>query len=437
MPIQVMAFREKGALPWLALASIASLATAWLGLYGYGWNDYDTEARAAVDALVQGHLTSFFQLAPIYGGSLLERAPFALAPSLWGGGDLAVYRMLALPCMLAAAVLGLWLVAQMRPRHAEPLALAVTLGLFVANPLTLAALELGHPDELLGAALCVAAVLLAAHGRWQWAALALGAAIANKQWAVLAIGPVLVALPGKRLACMTLAGSLALAMLAPFALLGGSAFSANLRSAASPTSAIFQPWQVWWFLGHHGDVVRGAFGAVKPGYRTAPAWLGQMSHVLIVALAVPLTIPVLLSARSGGKRRPDPRPSAGRLAGGTEVNALLLLALLLLLRCMLDTWDVVYYALPFVLALCAWETAISRRPPVLALTSAVAVWAGWRWLPGFASADAQAAFFIAWTVPLTIGLARALYLPGGLPFEHRQGLGQRREQLAAAGANNR
>jgi hypothetical protein len=119
------------------------------------------------------------------------------------------------------------------------------------------------------------------------------------------------------------------------------------------------------------------------------------------------------------------------------VQALLLLALLLLLRCMLDTWDVVYYALPFVLALTAWETAVSRRPPVLALASAVAVWAGWHWLPGFASADAQAAFFIAWTVPLTIGLARALYLPGGLPFQNRQGLGQRREPLTAAVANNR
>ena len=97
----------------------------------------------------------------------------------------------------------------------------------------------------------------------------------------------------------------------------------------------------------------------------------------------------------------------------------------------------IYYALPFVLALSAWETAVSRRPPVLALASAVAVWAGWRWLPGFASADAQAAFFIAWTVPLAIGLARTLYLPGGLPFRHRQGLGQRREPLTAVVANNR
>jgi len=422
---------------WLALALAASGVTAWLGLYGYGWNDYDTEARTAVDALVQGHVTSFFQLAPIYGGSLLERAPFALAPGLWGGGDLAVYRMLALPCMLASGTLGLWLVAQLRARDADRLACAVVLGLCVANPLTLAALELGHPDELLGGALCVAAVLLAARGRWSWAALALGAAIPNKQWAVLAIGPVLVALPGRRLACMALAGSLAVALLAPFALLGGSAFSANLRSAANPGSAIFQPWQVWWFFGHHGDVVRGVFGAIKPGYRTAPGWLGGTTHILIVALAAPLTIPILLRFRAEKRKRLASSLNGGRSASRGEADALLLLALLLLLRCMLDTWDVVYYALPFVLALMAWETAVSRRPPVLALASAVAVWAGWRWLPGFASADAQAAFFIVWTVPLAIGLARGLYLPSGLPVHHRQILRQRREQLTAAVADNR
>jgi len=412
----VSTIKAKGAL-WLALACAASALTAWLGLYGYGWNDYDTEARAAVDALVQGHLGSFFELAPVYGGSLLERAPFALAPSLWGGGDLAIYRMLALPCLLAAAALGLWLVAQMRSRGAGRLGGVVALGLCVANPLTLAALELGHPDELLGGVLCVAAVLLAARGKWAWAALALGAAIANKQWAVLAIGPVLVALPHRRMACMALAGSLALALLAPFALFGGSSFSTNLRATADPSSPIFQPWQVWWFLGHHGHVVRGIFGAIKPGYRTAPAWLGGMPRLLIPALAIPLSIPVLLRSRR------------------SEARARLLLALLLLLRCMLDSWDVIYYPLPFVLALLAWECNGSVRPPTLALASAVAVWASCRWLPGFASADTQAAFFDAWTVPLALGLAYRLYVPAGLRH-HRQLFGQRREQLTAAVAEH-
>src|ERR1700730_17450447 len=86
-----------------AIAACCCAAVAWLGHYGYAWNDYDTEARVPVDALVHGHFAEFAREAPAYAGSLLERAPFALLGSAWGGGDLAIYRMLALPCLLAAA----------------------------------------------------------------------------------------------------------------------------------------------------------------------------------------------------------------------------------------------------------------------------------------------------------------------------------------------
>src|SRR5580692_9592738 len=177
------------------MAGTGCATLAWLGLYGFAWNDYENEAQPAFAALVHGHLSSFLRLAPVYGGSLVERAPFALLPGLWGGGQLAIYRMVALPCLVAAAVLGVWLIAQMRSRRdSSTLACAVALGICVANPLTLRALELGHPEELLGGALCVAAILLAAHERPLWAGLALGLAIANKEWALLAVGPVLVAL---------------------------------------------------------------------------------------------------------------------------------------------------------------------------------------------------------------------------------------------------
>ncbi len=386
---------------------------AWLGLYGFGWNDYEVEAQPAVDALVHGHLGAFFALAPVYGGSLLERAPFALAPSLWGGGELAVYRMLALPCLLAALVLGLALLARARSQGSGLLTQVVALGLCVANPLTLAALELGHPDELLGGALCVAAVLLAAKGRPAWAGLALGAAVANKQWALLALGPVLLALPARRALCVSVAGAVSVALFAPFALFGSSAFAGGLRGAATPDSTIFQPWQLWWFFGHHGHVVHGLFGAVKPGYRTAPAWPATISHPLIIAAALPLALGAWLrlrsTARSLGAKRATSTGDGQEQRNTREGSALLLLALLLLLRCMLDTWDVVYYALPLVLALTAWETLTLRRAPVLALSSAVAVWAGCRWLPSFASADVQALFFAAWSVSLAIGLGVALY----------------------------
>ena len=104
------------------MACAGCAVTAWLGLYGFAWNDYETEAKPAFDALVAGHVSSFLALAPAYGGSLVERAPFALLPGLWGGGALAVYRMVALPCLLAAAVLGVWLVTRMRTAGAGRLA---------------------------------------------------------------------------------------------------------------------------------------------------------------------------------------------------------------------------------------------------------------------------------------------------------------------------
>jgi hypothetical protein len=98
-----------------------------------------------------------------------------------------------------------------------------------------------------------------------------------------------------------------------------------------------------------------------------------------------------------------------------EHATLLLLALLLLLRCMLDTWDTAYYMLPFLLALTAWESRGGTRGlPALALASTALAWLDFEWLPTHASADAQAAVFVAWTLPLAAGLALTLYAPGAL-----------------------
>ena len=92
---------RENALCVLAAAG-ASAVMAWLGLYAFAWTDYETEAQPSFSALTHGHVLEFLRLAPSYGGSLVERAPFALLPGLWGGGELAVYRMVALPCLLAA-----------------------------------------------------------------------------------------------------------------------------------------------------------------------------------------------------------------------------------------------------------------------------------------------------------------------------------------------
>jgi len=383
-----------------AIALLGSGALAWLGLYGFAWNDYDNEARQSFEALVHGHLEQFLRLAPAYGGSLVERAPFALLPGLWSGGQLAVYRAVAAPCLLAAALLGVWLLNTMRRERRPPIARAITLALCVANPVTLSALEVGHPEELLGACLCVCAVLLAGEQRALGAGLALGLAIANKEWAVLAAGPVLLALPARRRApCLGVAAITAVGVLAPLLLVGSGGFSAATRASASAASAVFQPWQLWWFLGHHGALVHGAFGAPKPGYRIGPAWIASLDHRLVVATGLALAVATWLRFR-----RERDRLSVRR--------ALLALALIMLLRAMLDTWDTAYYMLPFLFALLAWEIRGARvHPPVLALCSTIAVWLTFTALPEHVSPDVQSAVFLAWSLPLALALALVLLAP--------------------------
>jgi hypothetical protein len=408
-----------------ALAAGASCAAmAWLGLYGFAWNDYDNEVRPAYEALVHGHVLDFLRLAPAYGGSLIERAPFALVPGLWGGGALAVYRMVALPCLLATAILGVWLVSRMRGQGRSPLARAVALGVCVANPITLLALEVGHPEELLGGCLCVAAVLLAARhsvGRDHslLAGALLGLAIANKEWALLAAGPVLLAAPpGHRARCLASACATAAAALGPLVLVSSGGFVASAKIAAAPAAnPIFQPWQVWWFFGHHGALVHGLFGTAKPGYRIGPAWTGVISHPLVVAVGAAIAAAVWLRG--------------GRRAALRQQDALLTLALVLLLRCLLDTWDTSYYPLPFLLALLAWEVGTpSHKLPLLALTASVLMWISFQWLALHVSADAQAALFLVWTLPLAAWLGRRLFASGSrapAPAPHGGDSGQVRE----------
>lgn len=405
------------------MAALGVAAMSWLGLYGYAWNDYETEAQPAMQALVHGHFTQFAQLAPSYGGSLLLRAPFALLPGLWGGGSLAVYQAISVPCLVAGALLGLWLCARLRAERASMLTRALTLALCVANPLMLRALELGHAEELLLIAMCLGALLLVERmpsptsTRWTPQPRALGAgvlvglAVANKEWALIAVGPVLLLLKGGRWQMLGAASAAAAALLAPIAAFSSSFVSAT-RGVASTPSAIFQPWQVFWFFGRHGALVHGAFGNPKYGYRIAPGWVGPISHPLIIACG--LLLPAALwwqRRRSVRKAARSHQARAIGLPACSLSDALLLLTLLLALRCLLDTWDNVYYTVPLLICLLTWEVCAFKRPPVAALGATVLCWAGFQWLPQVASADLQAAFFLAWTVPLTAALALRLYAP--------------------------
>ena len=373
-------------LPWAALAVLGAVSLAWLGLLGFFFTDYEVEAAPAFAALTHGSYGLFLELSPAYGGSLIMRAPFALAADALGGGPVAVFRAVGMPCLLAGSALAIVLASSLLARSAGRGTIAIVVGLCAANPITLRALDTGHPEELLGAVLCAGAVLAALRGRATLAGVLLGLAMANKAWAVLAIGPVLLALPERRRWSLLIAGAIAIAFVLP--LLLAAAPSASPGGAVH-TNEIFQPWQVWWFLGGTGEVIRGADGVVKEGYRAAPGWLSPISHPLIVAVALPLS---LLAWR----RRSDP---------------LLLLALLFVLRCVLDPWNTAYYVLPAIIVLVTWEAWRTERPPVLGLALTMATWATWQWLVPAASADVEALVYLGWSLPLVGLLAWRLYAP--------------------------
>ena len=389
----------RGFLVDAGVALVALLVVAKLGLVRIA-PDWRVEAKPAVDALLAGHLHAFLSRAPVYGGSLLLRAPFMLATKLWHGGDLAVYRASAVPCLLATGCLGVWLAAQMRAKGTSTLARLAVLVLCVANPLTLPALKWGHPEELLGAALCIAAVLCALRERSIWAAVLLGLAIANKQWAILAVGPVLMALPRARTRTLVLSGGVAAVVMAPFILstltAASGGFLGQAQAVGTSTGIIFHPWQIWWFLGSTPHAVPGHVFIMDPAhvYRIAPTWVGGIGHTLVIALMPPLTGLFALARRR--------RPASGR------TDAFLLLALLLALRCMLDPWDISYYSLPLLLALLAWEVGASERAPVV---SVGAMLVACFTLQNSLAFDTQAVIFLFTSAAALVALALAVYAP--------------------------
>lgn len=373
-------------------AVLGVAAIAWLGLIDFGWNDYAWEANPAFDALAHGDVGLFLTLCPAYGGSFILRAPFALVPHLWGGGDLAVYRAIAVPALAGSVALAVWLAAKMRAAGQPLLIRATAIGLCTAGPVAEHALEIGHAEEIMGGLLCTAAILAGLKHRWVWAGILLGLAVATKAWALVAVTPVLLAVGPRWWRTALVSAAVTAAVLAPLALGSNGNFRAT-TGAMSQTGGIFQPAQLFWFAGDNTTVVRGMDRQVKAGYRTPPQWVTGFTHPLIVIVG--LALPLLWLIR---RRRRDPG------------DLVLLLALTLHLRCVLDTWNVGYYAVPMLFALLIWETAIRRRAPVLTLSATMLLWLTFRWLPLHGvSPDTATLFYLAWSLPLAGAMAlRAL-----------------------------
>ena len=95
-----------------------------------------------------------------------------------------------------------------------------------------------------------------------------------------------------------------------------------------------------------------------------PEWLMPLTRPLIVGGSALVALAWWL--RSGPDRNRD--------------DVLGVLALVFLLRCMLDPWDLIYYHLPLIVSLAAWEARRGRSLPVLAVVASAGVLADLRHL---------------------------------------------------------
>ena len=207
--------------PWAALALLGAASLAWLGLLGFVFTDYEVEAAPAFAALVHGD----FERLPRAVPGLRRLADHARAVrarrrrARRGRARGLPRRRRAVPAGRRRRS------ASCSPRACSPAAPAAgrsrsCVCLCAANPITLRALDIGHPEELLGAALCAGAVLAAVRGRSTLAGVLLGLAVANKAWALLAVGPVLLALQADRRRALAIAGGIAVAFMLPLLLTG-------------------------------------------------------------------------------------------------------------------------------------------------------------------------------------------------------------------------
>ncbi|MBJ7471340.1 MAG: hypothetical protein JHD16_08550, partial [Solirubrobacteraceae bacterium] len=185
--------RDRSWRPLLALSALAAgvvLTRSELGDYNLGVSE--NNAAPTIHFLAGGDFGPAADVIPAMGlVSVLLRVPAAVI----GGSDLLLaHRLGSLLCLIAVVALA-FVLDRRATAQDRPLSYRLVLGvLVVAGPGVLWAIDAGHPEEFLGGALCVGAVLAAIERRTVLAAVLLGLAIGTKQWALLAVVPTLLAI---------------------------------------------------------------------------------------------------------------------------------------------------------------------------------------------------------------------------------------------------
>lgn len=375
----------------VAPLALVGLISAWLVFSISTTGDWRGDSWPAVHALASGHLSEYLSAKAMMGPfSTLVEAPFT---AIAGGDETHAYRFAAFPCLLAAGLLGLYLARIAGRRGASRLTQILLAGLCLVNPITIEALNYGHPEEILTAALAVGAVATASEGRAGWTALLLGLALASKQWAVIAVLPALMALPNRRVRVALVAGAIAAVLTLPGLIAAPGSFFEVSQNAASG-GRIVSPWSVWYPAStvvvekHHlgGETLTAH---VHKG----SAMVGAVSHPLIVLLAIGLPLGLALRRRKFS------------LSGS---DAMALLALLALLRCWLDPVDNLYYHEPLLLALIGWDALSPRGLPVRALSGTALALLFRHWSLQLGDVAAFNAAYLAVVLPASVVISLVL-----------------------------
>lgn len=370
--------------------AILGLAAAWMLLQVSSTGDWTQDSQPAIEALLHGHVGRYLSAEAMMGPfSTAVQVPFA---ALRDGG-LDQYRWACVPGLLAVALLGLYLAAIARSRRVPLPGQLLIATLCLLNPLTFEALQNGHPEELLTAALAVGALATAGRGHAGRAALLLGLALASKQWAVMAFLPVLMVLPRRRVEVAVGAVAVAAVLMLPSVIAApGSVLGVQQQAAA--TGDTVTPWSAWYPLSSsRAEVYEVGGERLEAEVEHAPPLVGGLSHPLIVLLA--LAIPLAVAGRRGLSLAP--------------ADGFALLALIALLRCVLDPVDNLYYHAPLLLALIGWDAFESRRLPLRALTGVAVAWLFYQSWHHLSDPEAFNGAYVGFAVLLAAWLASSLF----------------------------
>jgi hypothetical protein len=418
----------------VAVLVTAAAAVCWVigGITGSG--DYHPggavlgdNAAPAIAALIHGHLAGAAASQPLMGlVSLVWRAPFTAAGVALGGDGLA-YRLGALACVMPVLAATWWLAGRVWSLPHVAAAVAAT-ALMAAGPITAAALQLGHPEEVLTALLTAGAVICAGENRRWLAGILLGLAVASKPWALVAAPCVLLALPGRRLWTGAVTAAVAAPAVGLLPLLNPAAYRAAERLIGTVRFAT--PTSLWW------PTAGRRLGLPDSPTRLLPLSLTRTGVTVIAfGLAAALIWAYAQRAQSAGWPYAQ-RAQSGR--GVRRVDGLALLCLLALVRCLADPAPVDYYYAAVVIPLALWETGIRRQLPLLAVLVSVVV----NWLPqDFAAAqqhgtlglDLLNAVWLAGGAALAAYLARSAVGPAALGRATSARRGDRQDAGRAAG----